>query len=51
VLLRRTRNLITDVEAALERREFQRIYQQTWADVFRYALVLCRHREDAEDVA
>ena len=44
-------DLTTKDEATLERREFQRIYHQTWADVYRYAFVLLRHREDAEDVA
>jgi RNA polymerase sigma-70 factor, ECF subfamily len=48
--LRRLQDLITDDELSLERREFQRLYHQTWADLFRYAFVLVRHREDAEDV-
>jgi RNA polymerase sigma-70 factor (ECF subfamily) len=49
--LRRDRELTTDGQARVERIEFLRIYHQTWADVFRFAFVLLRHREDAEDVA
>jgi hypothetical protein len=51
VPMRKGCDLVTDDERALARREFQSIYHQTWADVFRYAFVLMRHREDAEDVA
>ena len=51
ILMRRGLDLITDDETALERSEFQSIYHRTWPDVFRYAFVLLRHREDAEDVA
>jgi RNA polymerase sigma factor (sigma-70 family) len=40
-----------DEELAGERGAFQRIYSVTWPDVFRYAFVLLRHREDAEDLA
>jgi len=39
------------VERAVDRAEFQRVYYQTWPDVFRYAWLLTRHRQDAEDVA
>ena len=49
--LQRESALITDDELRLDRREFQRIYHHTWADVFRYAFVMLGHREDAEDVA
>ncbi|MFI5258014.1 MAG: RNA polymerase sigma factor [Candidatus Limnocylindrales bacterium] len=43
--------LVVDEERAAERTDFRRIYSETWSDVFRYAWVLLRHREDAEDVA
>jgi RNA polymerase sigma-70 factor, ECF subfamily len=49
--LERGNVLTEDDDLALRRREFLGIYHQTWADVFRYAFVLLRHREDAEDVA
>lgn len=39
------------VEKAVDPTEFQRIYYRTWPDVYRYAWLLLRHREDAEDVA
>ena len=45
------RDLVIDEERAAERLEFERIYYRTWPEVFRYALMLLRHREDAEDVA
>ena len=45
------RNLVIDEERAVERVDFRRVYSETWPDVFRYAWVLVRHREDAEDVA
>jgi RNA polymerase sigma factor (sigma-70 family) len=45
------RRLVVDVEWAVERVDFRRVYSETWPDVFRYAWVLVRHREDAEDVA
>jgi RNA polymerase sigma factor (sigma-70 family) len=45
------RDLVIDEKRAVERREFERIYYRTWPDVFRYALTLLRHRQDAEDVA
>ncbi|MGD0861492.1 MAG: sigma-70 family RNA polymerase sigma factor [Candidatus Limnocylindrales bacterium] len=44
-------SLVIEVERPFERREFQRIYRETWPDVFRYAWLLLRHREDAEDVS
>ena len=31
--------------------EFERVYRATWPDVFRYAWILLRQRQDAEDVA
>jgi RNA polymerase sigma-70 factor (ECF subfamily) len=31
--------------------EFQRLYRDTWPEVFKYTWLLLRHREDAEDVA
>jgi RNA polymerase sigma factor (sigma-70 family) len=37
--------------SSAERLDFHRIYYQTWPEVFRYAWLLLRHREDAEDVA
>jgi RNA polymerase sigma-70 factor (ECF subfamily) len=43
--------LVVDEEWAVERADFRRVYSHTWPDVFRYAWVLVRHREDAEDVA
>jgi RNA polymerase sigma-70 factor (ECF subfamily) len=49
--LERGHVLTADDDLALRRREFLGIYHQTWSDVFRYAFVLLRHREDAEDVA
>jgi RNA polymerase sigma factor (sigma-70 family) len=49
--LRRVRDLSSEDESRVERVEFLRVYRQTWADVFRFAFVLLRHREDAEDVA
>ena len=45
------RKLVVDEEWAVERVDFRRLYCETWPDVFRYAWVLIRHREDAEDVA
>jgi RNA polymerase sigma factor (sigma-70 family) len=39
------------VERAIDLVEFQRIYRQVWPDVYRYALLLSRHRQDAEDIA
>lgn len=45
------RSLVVDEERAVERVDFRRIYLEAWPDVFRYAWVLVRHREDAEDVA
>jgi len=45
------RNLVDDEEWAVERVDFRHLYCETWPDVFRYAWVLVRHREDAEDVA
>ena len=33
------------------RAEFAAEYGRAWPDLFRYAFVLTRHREDAEDVA
>jgi RNA polymerase sigma-70 factor (ECF subfamily) len=45
------RRLVVDEERAVERVDFRRVYSETWPDVFRYAWVLVRHREDAEDVA
>jgi DNA-directed RNA polymerase specialized sigma24 family protein len=45
------RELVIDEERAAERLDFQRVYYRTWPDVFRYALTLLRHREDAEDLA
>ncbi len=45
------RRLVVDEEWAVERMDFRRVYSETWPDVFRYAWVLLRHREDAEDVA
>lgn len=45
------RNLVDDEEWAVERVDFRRVYGEAWPDVFRYAWVLVRHREDAEDVA
>jgi len=43
--------LVVDDEWAVEREDFRMVYSETWPDVFRYAWVLVRHREDAEDVA
>jgi RNA polymerase sigma-70 factor (ECF subfamily) len=51
VQVQRGFDLATDGELALDRNEFQRMYHRSWPDVFRYAFVLLRHREDAEDVA
>jgi len=45
------RRLVVDEEWAVERVDFRRLYCETWPDVFRYALLLLRHRADAEDVA
>jgi RNA polymerase sigma-70 factor (ECF subfamily) len=45
------RRLVVDEEWAVERLNFRRVYCETWPDVFRYAWMLVRHREDAEDVA
>jgi RNA polymerase sigma-70 factor (ECF subfamily) len=45
------RRLVVDEDRAVERMDFRRVYSETWPDVFRYAWVLLRHREDAEDVA
>jgi RNA polymerase sigma-70 factor (ECF subfamily) len=39
------------VERAIDRGEFEQVYLQAWPDVFRYALLLCRHRQEAEDIA
>jgi RNA polymerase sigma factor (sigma-70 family) len=39
------------VERAIDRGEFQQVFRQAWPDVFRYALLLSRHRQDAEDIA
>jgi RNA polymerase sigma-70 factor, ECF subfamily len=49
--LERGHALTAEDDLALRRQEFLGIYHQTWSDVFRYAFVLLRHREDAEDVA
>jgi RNA polymerase sigma-70 factor, ECF subfamily len=45
------RSLVVDEVRAVERVDFRRIYVDAWPDVFRYAWILTRHREDAEDVA
>lgn len=37
--------------AIADRTEFEAGYVATWQRVYRYAWVLTRHREDAEDVA
>jgi DNA-directed RNA polymerase specialized sigma24 family protein len=37
--------------AIADRTEFEAAYSATWQRVYRYAWVLTRHREDAEDVA
>jgi RNA polymerase sigma factor (sigma-70 family) len=49
--LLREQSLVLNREKEFDRTELQRIYYRTWPDVFRYALLLLRHREDAEDVA
>ena len=49
--LRRVGELNIDDRAAGDRDWFQRLYVETWPDVFRYAFVLLGHRQDAEDVA
>ena len=45
------RRLVVDEERAVECVDFRRVYSESWPDVFRYAWVLVRHRQDAEDVA
>jgi RNA polymerase sigma factor (sigma-70 family) len=37
--------------AIADRTEFEAAYTATWQRIYRYAWVLTRHREDAEDVA
>ena len=49
--LLREQSLVLNREKEFDRTEVQRTYYRMWADVFRYALLLLRHREDAEDVA
>ena len=49
--LLREQSLVLDRENEFDRTELQAIYYRTWPDVFRYAWLLLRHREDAEDVA
>ena len=49
--LLREQSLVVDRENEFDRSDLQRIYYRLWPDVFRYALLLLRHREDAEDVA
>jgi len=49
--LLREQSLVRGRETELDRAEFQQIYYRTWPEVFRYAWLLSRHREDAEDVA
>jgi RNA polymerase sigma-70 factor (ECF subfamily) len=45
------RRLVVDEGWAVEQVDFRRVYTEIWPEVFRYAWVLVRHREDAEDVA
>ena len=49
--LLREQSLVLDREKEFDRAELQRMYYRMWPDVFRYALLLLHHREDAEDVA
>ena len=49
--LLRVESLVLDRETEFDQAELQRTYYQAWPDVFRYAWLLLRHREDAEDVA
>jgi RNA polymerase sigma factor (sigma-70 family) len=45
------RDAVAEIVGDTSHLEFERVYRATWPDVFRYAWILTRQRQDAEDVA
>jgi len=45
------RDAVAEIAGETSHLEFEGVYRATWPDVFRYAWLLLRQRQDAEDVA